>query len=205
VVLSNTTYYNLEWDYWQLYHKVTFDGPNRLILVNEGETNLNVTEDIYSAWKEWIQFDSVAHFNSGFVQAMTTTGGDPLPGEEALDATFFLINGWKIKPYPGSYNLTITGNIFDVNGENIITPADRRLGVENNITISLELSAIVRRLGTLTTGADETKIDEIWKIHGLDADNPMVVNNTGRRVSTTIIQTFSEDDPDPGSITTRRT
>lgn len=193
--------YNYEWDYWQLYHSVTFDGPNKLILVNPEVTYLNVLEDIYSAWKEWIQFDSTSQYNAAFEQALRTTGGDPLPGEESLDATFFLINGWKIKPYSGSYNLTIDGNLYDENGANIAVPAD---GTFNNITISIVNSAIVRRLGSLTSNADETKIDEIWKIHGLDATNPMVVNATNRTAGPTITQTFTEDDPTPGDITTTR-
>ena len=40
-------------DYWTLYHKVTFDGENRLIIINDGELNINVKQDIYSDWKEW--------------------------------------------------------------------------------------------------------------------------------------------------------
>jgi hypothetical protein len=39
------------WDYWKLYHKVTFDGARRLILINTGEVLLDVQKDIYSAWK----------------------------------------------------------------------------------------------------------------------------------------------------------
>ena len=41
-------------DYWELYHKVTFDGENKLIIINPGETDINVKRDIYSSWKEWI-------------------------------------------------------------------------------------------------------------------------------------------------------
>jgi hypothetical protein len=33
---------------------VTFDGPNRLIIVNDGETELEAERDIYSAWKRWM-------------------------------------------------------------------------------------------------------------------------------------------------------
>ena len=33
--------------------KVTFDGPNKLILINHGEVSIDVKEDIYSGWKEW--------------------------------------------------------------------------------------------------------------------------------------------------------
>ena len=50
-----------EWTYWENYNppvyagpqKVTFDGPNKLILVNEGVLTLNAQDDIYFNWKEW--------------------------------------------------------------------------------------------------------------------------------------------------------
>jgi len=199
--MPNLVYFNYEWDYWQLYHKVTFDGPNRLILINEGETSLVVLDDIYSAWKEWIQYDNDAAFNAGYTQALAVTGGDPLPGGESLDATFFLVNNWKLKPYSGNYTLNIDGNLFSVDGSAIAVPAD---GTQNNITISLFSSAIVRRLGTIADSIDTTKIDEVWKIHGLDLTNPMIVSPTERSAGLIIQQTFTEDDPVPGSITTRR-
>jgi hypothetical protein len=37
------------WDYWKLYHKVTFDGARRLI--NTGEVLLDVQKTHISAWK----------------------------------------------------------------------------------------------------------------------------------------------------------
>lgn len=173
----DVTYFNYEWDYWELYHKVTFDGPNKLILINEGETNVNVLNDIYSAWKEWIQHDETQFFNARFEQAMTVVGGEPTVSPESLDATFFLINGWRLKPYSGNYRLLIDGNLFTDTGDPIDIPAD---GDNNNININTNTSVIVRRLGTLAESTDTTKIDEIWKIHGLDSDNPMTVDDTSR-------------------------
>ena len=114
-------YYNY-WEYWQLYHKVTFDGINKLILINPGETLVDVQEDIYSAWKEWMLLRSVENFR--YVNAFNIVGGDPLTAGQFLDSTYFLINGWKIKPYAGSYTLTLIGNIFDVNGGEIKVDAD---------------------------------------------------------------------------------
>ena len=47
---------NWNWDPVLGYpnQKVSFDAWNRLIYVAEGVTEVNVTIDIYSAWKEWI-------------------------------------------------------------------------------------------------------------------------------------------------------
>lgn len=141
-------YYNY-WEYWQLYHKVTFDGINKLILINPGETLVDVQEDIYSAWKEWMLLRSVENFR--YVNAFNIVGGDPLTAGQFLDSTYFLINGWKIKPYAGSYTLTLIGNIFDVNGGEIKVDADVDPLNPNNIVLNTQVSTIVRRISSTDT------------------------------------------------------
>ena len=135
------------WDYWQLYHKVTFDGVNRLILINDGVTSLDVQIDIYSAWKEWSQLET----NLKYLKAIDTVGGEPTVGSERLDVTYFLINGWKLKPYPGTYDLTVVGNLFDINGASIKVNADISPFFSNNITLNLNTSVIVRQLTPVVT------------------------------------------------------
>jgi hypothetical protein len=233
-MLSTFAFYH--WDYWQLYHKVTFDGVNRLILINPEVTSIDVQRDIYSSWKEWSQLET----NMKYLKAIDTVGGEPTVGSERLDVTYFLINGWKIKPYSGTYDLTLTGNIFSVDGSSIKVPADIiSATVANNIALNLNTSVIVRQLGSTTTSgssgllADEraalfniedrvisiqnilsfpvtaslvssqeqalldiqSKVAELWKIHGLDADNPMVVTKDGRVVDD-ITQTFIKPNDD---------
>jgi len=141
--MHTSTYYGY-WDYWELYHKVTFDGVNKLILVNDGETDLDIQIDLYSAWKEWMQLED----NMKYFQAINTVGGEPTIGAERLDVTYFLINGWKIKPYSGTYDLVLTGNIFDVDGGTIKVPADVNPLFPNNISINTNTSVIVRLLTT---------------------------------------------------------
>jgi hypothetical protein len=155
------------WDYWRLYHKVTFDGVNRLILVNDGVTELDVQTDIYSAWKEWI-LSTPDGQNARYLQALATVGGEPTVAGQRLDVTYFLINGWRIKPYPGSYTLNIIGNIFDVDGGEIKTDADVIENNPNNITINTNTSVIVRQVnpeitvsGSGLTGAEAAQLDNI--------------------------------------------
>lgn len=102
-----SNYYNF-WKYWELRHKVTFDGPNRLILVNYGETSIAVENDIYSDWKEWIKLEDY----SKYPQAISVIGGEPLGGGQFVGATYFLENGWRIRPWEGTHQLTIDGNLY---------------------------------------------------------------------------------------------
>ena len=100
-------YYNF-WNYWNLYHSVTFDGPNRLILINYGETALDFTDDIYSRWKEWVRMEDY----SKYPNALSVIGGETIGGGQFVGATYFLENGWRIKPWEGNHNFDLTGNIY---------------------------------------------------------------------------------------------
>ena len=89
------------WEFWESYdpangfygnQKVTFDGINKRIIVNEGVTDINVKQDVYSNWKEWMQVRD----NSKYLPAIRTTGGDPVPGNQFTGDTYFLINDWQI-------------------------------------------------------------------------------------------------------------
>ena len=256
--MASGNYYGF-YDYWELYHKVTFDGVNKLVLINNGETDLNIQIDLYSAWKEWLLLED----NMKYFQAINTVGGEPTIGDERLDVTYFLINGWKIKPYPGSYDLVLTGNIFDVDGGSIKVQADVVDESANNISINTNTSVIVRQITTEVSSSGggifdpetivsaslfgvqetslynienrvisienilsnpvtaslvptqlaqltnienlatsqsiqltsltetnasqsaalialQTKLFEVWQLHGLDTDNPLTVNQTSR-------------------------
>jgi hypothetical protein len=127
------------YEFWEAYNppnstfggqKVTFDGISKLILINEGETNINVRSDIYSNWKEWILYDD----NAKYIQALTVLGGDPITDTTFVGLTYFLENGWRIKPWTGNYILTIDGNIYTREpGENPAIPVS---GVSVNFTRS---------------------------------------------------------------------
>jgi len=88
------TFFNYNWDYWLIAGKVTFDGPNRLIIVNEGVTELDISRDVYSSWKNWL----LEGFGSTFLPAIRSVGGDPIDVETGQYAgdLYFLINNWKL-------------------------------------------------------------------------------------------------------------
>jgi hypothetical protein len=196
------------WTFWELYdpaagifgpQKVTFDGPNKLILINDGETEIDFRTDIYSNWKEWLLIDE--QVNSEFLQALSVVGGDPLPGARILGSTFFLENGWRIKSWQGDHILTITGNVFTREGADPVLPSDGDVSV----TVNLNTSTLVE--GGRSVGAElgidsVIQLDEVWKIHGLDATNPLNVTSTSRNAAY-IEQTITDNGG--GDVTVTRT
>ena len=92
-------------DLWQLYHKVTFDGENRKIIVNDGELDIDVKIDLYSDWKEWAQ----KRDHLKYLPAMRAVGGDPTVAGAKLGSTFFTINNWQIVI---SESTVFDGNLF---------------------------------------------------------------------------------------------
>lgn len=114
--------------------KVTFDGPNKLILINEGETSINFREDIFSNWKEWVQ-QPVVH-NDKFDQALEGIGGQPTVVGRALGTTYFLKNDWKIRTWEGDHRLQIDGNFFSDDGSSPTIPTIGNFTVTYEFTVS---------------------------------------------------------------------
>lgn len=100
----------LNWDLWTLYHKVTFDGANKIIYVNDNVTTLDIRNDVYSDWKEWsISFQD----NATFQPAIRGIGGDPTVAGEKAGDIYFLINDWKL--YIDLTKVKVTGTLFSDN------------------------------------------------------------------------------------------
>lgn len=109
--------------YWNVYHKITFDADNKLILINSDVTTLDIESDIYSSWKEWSLIDD----NLKYLPAFRTTGGDPLPGGRRVGQYFFLLNGWKlVPPVTLTGDIQLEGNLFSDDGSDIFIAQTNR-------------------------------------------------------------------------------
>lgn len=89
----------------------TFDGVNKIVQGNYGSSStveLDIKRDLYSAWKEWVATDN----NAKYLQAFSTTGGDPISNTISVGSYFFLENGWKIRPMELNHRLILNGNLF---------------------------------------------------------------------------------------------
>ena len=174
-----STFYGY-WDEWELYHKVTFDGRNKLILINDGETEINVEIDIYSAWKEW----KALRDNAKFEQAMRNVGGDPLPGDDQLGATFFLTNGWRARTWNGDHQLNVVGNLFTEEGEPPFIPVEG----PHTILINQRVSNLVDKVGF--PGSVEEMADAVWNKMVEDHDED---GTFGEKVGRKLVMVHLED------------
>lgn len=89
---------------------MTFDGPNKLIILDTGVTTVSAQE-IYSLWKEWMLIGTNTRFLPAFGQSV---GGDPIGGGQLVGSYYFLQNGWRIRPQEATHVLTIQGNLFPI-------------------------------------------------------------------------------------------
>jgi hypothetical protein len=158
------------WQDWENRHKVTFDGANRLILVNQGVTEIDVKEDLYSDWKEW----SVMYDHGKYEPAMRAVGGDPTVGGNFLGSTYFLTNGWRLKSWSGEYRLSLTGNLYTNEGEPAFVSAD---GTRNNIEISYNISTLVEGFGYDVPGqySPSELANAVWLFSTAMMNNPGTV------------------------------
>lgn len=132
--------------------KVFFDGSEKLAIIQTGVTEIDFQKDIFSSWKDWFLEDT----NSRFPLAITTTGGEDattiINGEKGI--SFFMQNGWRIRPFEGTHRLIVNGNVYTSDNE------DPFVETINNykVTISMTVSNIIN-----STGGDlgDTELDGI--------------------------------------------
>jgi len=144
--------------------KVTFDGPNKLIIAKYGETSLDAKADIYSAWKRWVTGQNQAQW----LQALRTIGGDPIGGSQEVSPYFFLLNGWRLRPYEGNHRLVVDGNLFVDGGGNPFVPTSGSY----NVLVELQTSSksITTTISVSTgSGLDQEEHDKLFALP-LDAE-----------------------------------
>lgn len=135
--------------------KVTFDGVNRLIIINFGEVSIDVAVDIYGDWKEWVLQDD----NSKYTVAISAIGGDPIGGGRYLGSTFFLENDWKLRPYEGNHVLSVVGNLYTRDGS---SPFVQTVG-SYNVLISMQVSNLIDTVSTGGSSYTPSQIaDAVW-------------------------------------------
>lgn len=197
----------LWWDYWTWVDKVTFDGINKIITVNDGVTALNIRTEVYSSWVRWLTIED----NTKFLPAMRFTGLDVIPGGFTGDS-YFLINGWKFyidlsvvavsgvlfsDDYPtpyytpagkAQYAVTVSSLVSAIGvSTNIVTGDLNSLVIptaaQNASAVRTELSPELAKINAQVDGltpTQQTMLLEIYRLYGLDPTAPLVVSDTSR-------------------------
>ena len=138
------------YDLWQNYHKVTFDGPNRIIRVNEGVTELDIKVDVFSDWKEWV---ITRADNASWLPAIRSIGGDPTVAGQTAGDIYFLQNGWKL--YIDLTKVKVTGTLFSDDFDSAYFDFN---GV---IQFPAQVSSLVSGISA-TTSSGGTTPAEVW-------------------------------------------
>lgn len=165
-------------DQWLLESKVTFDGFNKLIIVNPEVADLNIRTDVYSAWVRWL---GISLENSKWLPAIRYSGMDPIPGGET-GGTFFLFNNWKLiidlnhvkisgvlysedfptaywsssglPMYPATVSALVNSSIVT---QNIVTgtvPSLQSIADQIRLELAIELARIDKTISSRATPAD---------------------------------------------------
>lgn len=128
----------------------TFNGEQKIISIVTTDFSIEVG-DVYSRWKEW------SLLNQQYDQAFSVVGGDPLPGGRALGFTFFLENGWKIRPRELNHTLDISGNLYARDGSSPFVPTIGNFNVLIRQTVS-NIVDVVYNDASGTGGLSESSI-----------------------------------------------
>lgn len=149
--------------------KWTADWINRIFILKSGVVEIDVQVDLYSDWKEEVKLVD----NMKYAPAMRAVGGDPISVTQDLGATFFMINGWKIRPQEADHELLIVGNIYsDPNGESIVIP-----------TIGTYTVLVTNRVSNLVD-TSVSRLDLTQLLDGIYIDTTNGVSGTGAGVGT---------------------
>lgn len=80
-----------DFEYWELYNKVTFFGDLKLAVVNPDVTALDIRADLWSDWVRWAGYPG----SERYFLAMRAVGLDVIPDGQTGDS-YFMKNGWKL-------------------------------------------------------------------------------------------------------------
>ena len=146
-----------------------FDGNKKLIVMEDGEKYIDVRL-MYQKWKQW----SSDQENIVYPLALKYVGGDELEDDNhRLGITYFLINGWKIKPYEANHTLTIEGNLYS---DDKLPPVIKTDGSYNVLVVSkvsnlidmikTSASTIINKQITNNGNVDNSSSDdEDWQLN----------------------------------------
>lgn len=133
----------------------SFDGPNLIITLDSGVTEVNVEVNLYSDWKEWVKLSD----NAKYPPAFRAIGGDPLTATLDAGSYFFLQNqyGWRIKPPEENINISFVGSLV---GEDVTQ--DLFIPTTGAFTVSILGLQPITQVATVSAGGGS---NSLFRIH----------------------------------------
>lgn len=163
---------------------IDFDPANKRILITSPSTIVTSLE-IYSAAMDWADEAE----NMQYLVPMAAYGKFGMGTGIYSDSIFVLVNGWKIKPWSGNYQLNLSGTLITDDGS-----ARTVLPDYGNVQIIFQVSS----QGTITQLDVINRIDKFqknrWKIFetGEYANQLVIYDDDG----ITILHRFNLKDKD---------
>lgn len=120
---------------------MTFDGPNKLVILSS--TTLSLI-GLWGAYKAWIRAG-----NAQYAIGYETEGGRPIdPSAGTLSPlVVFQRNGWKVRPMEADHTLTVTDGTFVDEGS-----GDPFVSTIGDFTVRIRYQQPVQAIGYSTTG-----------------------------------------------------
>lgn len=112
---------------------ITFDGPNRRIVLDSAAIT---AAEIWSRYSDW------RAANQQWPLAFRQVGGDALGGGLYIPPYFFLLNDWRVRPMEADHTLIITGNLFVEGGGVPVVPALGAYQINVNYTVPVQAQGI---------------------------------------------------------------
>lgn len=133
----------------------------------------------------WSRFSDYHFLNNWTTLAFEKTGGafrfqDELGNDVFATFDLRLINAWEFVPADYPHNTLILGNLFpnidtqrDFDTDRIISQ-----GVSERIQFADSLQIVRENVGSGLTAEEQMKLDELWRIRGLDPNRPLTITTT---------------------------
>lgn len=131
--------------------KVTFDSIDKLMIIEDGITAIDVKTDLYSDAKEdWLSNSTLNKFKFPF----RVVGGDETETDRYISPYFFLQYGWKVRPQEADHLLIIEGILLVVGGGDPFVNTLGSYNVRTKFIVPLQAT-------TVTTGSGITEQDKL--------------------------------------------
>ena len=108
-----------------------------------------------------VQITQEGVLSAGFLDAFSTTGGDPVSATQNLSGYFFLTNGWRVRPAEKNSSYLVEGNLFTCGGA--CHPFVNTVGAFNTfVAINTSAQSLTSTTSTISCVGLGQIADAVW-------------------------------------------